>query len=942
MGQRSSNMSAEEAVPAVEEAAPAAEEAAPAAEEAAPAAEESGAVLLPACVTPSRYDIALDTDFDAFTSAGDETITVEVSAATKEISVHALQISIQSASYCAEGGAAVSPELIIFNTKLQTITFRFEDELAVGSGKLQINFSGILHGEMAGYYRSSYTNMNGDSKFMGTTQFEALDARRAFPCWDEPARKAVFAITLTVPIALSAVSNMPELESGAVSSTKRRFRFSDTPIMSTYLVAWCVGEFDFIQDQSSRGVVVRVYTPPGKMAQGRFALDIACKTLDFYEEYFGIEYPLAKLDMIAITEFAAGAMENWGLVTYRVVDLLIDADTASSKQKQRVCEVVAHELAHQWFGNLVTMNWWDDLWLNEGFAAWMQKFASTHLFGDWGMWEQFVYDDQQAALGLDAKRSWHPIQVPIKHAKEVNEVFDLISYKKGASVIRMIHAILGADTFQQGLSAYLSKHGYGNTVTGDLWSAWDEAQAAAGEVVVSVSEAMSGWTSQMGFPLVSIKSEEVGMETTEITLEQNWFVADGSASNEEEAARMWCFPLFILTATGTEMVWFKERELKITVPCGGWFKLNAGQHVPCRVAYSKDQLQQLKSAIKEKALPLAEDRVGLLSDCYALCKAKMLDLGDLMELMAEFAEEESYVVWAEIEQQILGADQVLRSGYTQYPGFAKFVQALVVDASAKCGWDEKPEDGHLDKLLRSVLVRLQCRFPSQTTMAEASKRFQAFLADASYKGLPTDYRAAVFTIMLRESGPQQGQVVYQDLMKVFNRSENQPEKLLVMSALGVGASKELKDRALNFVLSGEVKMQDIMYAVRSVGASGPGGAQLAWEWFQTNQEELHSRTGAALSIYTHVITACSGFFVTEEKVAGVEAYFVANPQPSAARKISQNLEGMKANVEWLAHILPGKLSQEGFFDFLVGLYLDKAEVRPRAESNANEMDDLLG
>ena len=444
-------------------------------------------------------------------------------------------------------------------------------------------------------------------------------------------------------------------------------------------------------------------------------------------------------------------------------------------------------------------------------------------------------------------------------------------------------------------------------------------------------------------------------------------------------------------------MWFKERELKITVPCGGWFKLNAGQHVPCRIAYSKDQLQQLKSAIKEKvctvdctvlfmavlcfvhsslilflflcllcsllcpsalvlsfstkpslnaacvqALPLAEDRVGLLSDCYALCKAKMLDLGDLMELMAEFAEEESYVVWAEIEQQILGADQVLRSGYTQYPGFAKFVQALVVDASTKCGWDEKPDDGHLDKLLRSVLVRLQCRFPSQTTMAEASKRFQAFLADASYKGLPTDYRAAVFTIMLRESGPQQGQVVYQDLMKVFNRSENQPEKLLVMSALGVGASKELKDRALNFVLSGEVKMQDIMYAVRSVGASGPGGAQLAWEWFQTNQVELQARTGAALSIYSHVITACSGFFVTEEKVAEVEAYFVANPQPSAARKISQNLESMKANVEWLAHILPGKLSQEGFFDFLVGLYLDKAEVRPRAESNANEMDDLLG
>merc|ERR1712166_219209 len=939
MGQRSSNMSAEEAVPAVEEAAPAAEEAAPAAEEAAPAAEESGAVLLPACVTPSRYDIALDTDFDAFTFAGDETITVEVSAATKEISVHALQISIQSASYCVEGGAAVSPELIIFNTKLQTVTFQFEEKLVVGSGKLQISFSGILNNEMAGYYRSKYTDMNGDSKFMGTTQFEAIDARRAFPCWDEPARKAVFAITLTVPSAMAAVSNMPELEAGSVSATKRRYKFADTPIMSTYLVAWCVGEFDFIQDQSSRGVVIRVYTPPGKVEQGRFALDAACKTLDFYEEYFGIEYPLAKLDMMAITEFAAGAMENWGLVTYRVVDLMIDSSRATVSQLQRVASVVTHELAHQWFGNLVTMQWWDDLWLNEGFASWMENFVAEHLHGDWGIWEQFIFSDQGSASKLDALRSSHPIQVPIRHAAEVDEVFDLISYSKGACVIRMIHAMLGPEPFQRGLSAYLSKHNYGNTVTTDLWSAWDEAQAAAGDVVVSVSEAMSGWTNQMGFPLVSVKSEEVGMETTEITLEQNWFVADGSEKSEEEAARLWCFPLFVLTATGTEMVWFKERELKITVPCGGWFKLNAGQHVPFRVAYSKDQLQFLKSAIKEKALS-AEDRVGLLSDCYALCKAKMLDLGDLMELMAEFAEEESYTVWAQLESVVMALAPLLRGGYPQYVGFAKFVQALVADASTKCGWDEKADDGHLDKLLRAVLVRLQAEFPSQSTMGEASKRFQAFVSDASYKGLPTEYRVPVYKIMLRESGPQNGVGVYNNLMMIFNRAETHPEKLQVMQAIGVGASKELKDRALAFAISSDVKMQDMMYPIYSVSRSGPGGAQLAWEWFHANRADLQPNTN--VGIMQSIVSACSGQFVTAEKVAEVEAYFEKEPMESAKRKISQNLEGMNTSVAFLEHLLQGKLSQEGFFDFLVGLYLDKAEVRPRAESNANEMDDLLG
>jgi len=387
------------------------------------------------------------------------------------------------------------------------------------------------------------------------------------------------------------------------------------------------------------------------------------------------------------------------------------------------------------------------------------------------------------------------------------------------------------------------------------------------------------------------------------------------------------------------MVWFKERELKITVPCGGWFKLNAGQHVPFRVAYSKDQLQCLKSAIKEKALS-AEDRVGLLSDCYALCKAKMLDLGDLMELMAEFAEEESYTVWAQLESVVMALAPLLRGGYPQYVGFAKFVQALVADASTKCGWDEKADDGHLDKLLRAVLVRLQAEFPSQSTMGEASKRFQAFVSDASYKGLPTEYRVPVYKIMLRESGPQNGVGVYNNLMMIFNRAETHPEKLQVMQAIGVGASKELKDRALAFAISSDVKMQDMMYPIYSVSRSCTGGAQLAWEWFHANRADLQPNTN--VGIMQSIVSACSGQFVTAEKVAEVEAYFEKEPMESAKRKISQNLEGMNTSVAFLEHLLQGKLSQEGFFDFLVGLYLDKAQVRPRAESNANEMDDLLG
>eukprot|EP00658_Telonema_sp_P-2_P051077 TRINITY_DN390_c0_g1_i1.p1 TRINITY_DN390_c0_g1~~TRINITY_DN390_c0_g1_i1.p1 ORF type:complete len:926 (-),score=306.71 TRINITY_DN390_c0_g1_i1:329-3106(-) len=900
-------------------------------------------VLLPAAVTPSRYEISLDADFSAFTFAGDETITVEVSEATSEISLHVLEISISEASYTPEGGDEAAPELIIFNPKLQTVTFKFENELAVGAGKLRIKFDGLLNNKMAGFYRSNYTDMNGETQIMASTQFEALDARRAFPCWDEPAVKAIFSVELVVPASLVALSNMPELEAGCISPTKRRYKFADTPKMSSYLLAWCVGDFDFLQQQTCRGVVVRVYTPPGCMDQGRFALDVACRSLDFYEDYFGIEYPLAKLDMIAIPEFAAGAMENWGLVTYRTVDLLIDAATASSSQKQRVCSVVTHELAHQWFGNLVTMEWWDDLWLNEGFAAWMQNFAADHLFPEWKLWEQFIHTDQGSALKLDALRSSHPIQVPIKHASEVEQVFDLISYNKGASVIRMIHAMLGPEPFQKGLSAYLKKHAYSNTATSDLWAAWDEAQKdAAGdaEVPVTVSEAMSGWTTQMGFPLISVKEEDPMQG--KVTLEQSWFIADGSDKTEEEAAKLWCFPLFVATAEGVQTVYFKEKTLTIDVPPGSWYKLNAGQHVPCRAFYAPGQLQLLKSAVQSKALS-AEDRVGLLSDCMACSKAGMLDLGDLMELLAEFSEEENYTVWATIESQLMGLTPLLQNAqYSQYPGFANFVRALTGPAAQKYGWDQKPDEGHVDKMLRALLIRLQAKFPSPEIFQEAAKRFGAFVADPSYPGLPAEYRVPVYSIMLRESGPQAGQKVFADLMTIFKRSSTHPERLQVLKSLGYGASKELKDRALGFAVSADVKLQDIMYAIYSVSGSGPAGAQLCWTWFRTNFEDLKLRASASMGIMGHVVRACTDMFVSNERAGEVEAFFKEHPLPACERKIAQVLEGIRSNSSFVEAMMGGKLSQDGFFDLLVGLYLDKATTRERAESAHNEMDDLLG
>merc|ERR1719410_1854125 len=303
---------------------------------------------------------------------------------------------------------------------------------------------------------------------------------------------------MVYPANLTAVSNMPQSRTEIQADGRRRDVFMPTPKMSTYLLAFCIGEFEFVSDQTKGGVLVRVFACPGNISKCGYALKSAINALDFYDDFFGLKYPLPKLDMIAIPDFAAGAMENWGLVTYREVALLCDEATVSATQKQRICTVITHELAHQWFGNLVTMEWWDDLWLNEGFANWMQTFAADQLHPEWDIWESYVGTEQQRALQLDALRSSHPIQVPIKEAHEVEEVFDAISYCKGGSVVRMIYAVLGQEKFQEGLRLYFDRHQYGNTDTTDLWKAWSDVSGKP------IGNMMNSWTEQMGFPVLKV------------------------------------------------------------------------------------------------------------------------------------------------------------------------------------------------------------------------------------------------------------------------------------------------------------------------------------------------------------------------------------------------------------------------------------------------------
>ena len=458
------------------------------------------AVVLPANVKPSKYCMTLRPDLETFTFVGEQTVDIDIAVPTARIKLNAAELEITDV-VLRHNGSSIPVHSLSLNEDTETVTLDFGQTLAQGPAQLNMKFTGILNDRLVGFYRSEYQDTDGQTKYLATTQFEATDARRAFPCWDEPAQKAVFDVTLVFNDTLQAVSNTPIVEESIPAPGMKSVRFAETPIMSTYLLAFVVGDLVSVEAPAAGGTKVGVWTTRGKENQAGFALDTSVKLLGYFNEYFGIPYPLPKLDHIAIPDFAAGAMENWGCVTYRETALLVDPENSSAGTRQRVAEVVAHEMAHMWFGDLVTMEWWDDLWLNESFASWMGTKAVDWLFPDWEMWTQFVNMDTNRALSLDGLKNSHPIEQEVKNPAEVSQLFDAISYSKGGSVLRMLETFLTPDVFQKGLYRYLKSNEYGNARTQDLWSALEE------ESGMPVTSIMDSWVKQTGYPVLQIEAD---------------------------------------------------------------------------------------------------------------------------------------------------------------------------------------------------------------------------------------------------------------------------------------------------------------------------------------------------------------------------------------------------------------------------------------------------
>src|SRR5213080_322678 len=424
---------------------------------------------LPDTVRPEKYSIELRPNLKAFSFEGSESIRIQVARPTKTIVLNAEGLEVREATVSSSKGGSLPATSIDFDSKREVLRLDFAESVPSGPATLRLSFSGTLNDELAGFYRSRYTMSDGKQGYMAATQFESTNARRAFPCWDEPAAKATCEVSLVVPDGMTGISNTPPLDEKDLGDGTRLVRFAETPRMSTYLLAFAIGPLDTIEGKDRRGTKLAVWALPDRIGPSRWALDDAIRILDYLNDYYGIPYPLEKLDHIALQDFAAGAMENWGAITYRERILLFDPATSSAQTRQTIVEVIAHETAHMWFGDLVTMAWWDDLWLNESFASWMGAKTTGALHPEWKMWTQFLEEDIVRGLALDGLKSSHPIEVPVRDPAEIREIFDDISYSKGASILRMLEQFLGEATFRRGIRDYLKAHAYGNARTEDLW-----------------------------------------------------------------------------------------------------------------------------------------------------------------------------------------------------------------------------------------------------------------------------------------------------------------------------------------------------------------------------------------------------------------------------------------------------------------------------------------
>ncbi len=776
---------------------------------------------LPRHILPSRYDLRLEPDLRAATFAGHETITVTVSRSTKEIILNAVELNVTSATV-ENGRGASHHAAIALDEPAERCRLTFPSAIPTGTWKLSLSFHGKLNEKLRGFYRSTYKDASGATRVMAATQFEATDARRAFPCWDEPDCKAVFAATLVIDPTLTAVSNT-RIVSERREGGRNVLQFADTMRMSTYLVAFIVGELEATAPTMVGQAPLRLWCVPGKKRLAKFGQEIASFSLKFFEKYYGLPYPSDKLDLLAIPDFASGAMENLGAITFRETALLVDEKAATHAELERIADVVAHENAHMWFGDLVTMSWWNGLWLNEAFATFAEMLAVDAWKPEWKRWDTFGAS-RAVAMIVDGLHSSRPIEYPVRAPKDADAMFDTLTYEKGASVLRMLEQYLGPTLFRDGIRGYLKRHAYGNADTKDLW-------VSLGRVAKQpVPKLMNGWIFKPGYPLVTVS---LGKNGRLRLTQQRFTYLSKSARGRAARAQRWEIPIQLKVATATKSdsrrVLMTGAGMQVTVPERVESVLvNEGGHGFYRVRYEPALLKRLLRLVPDGLAPI--ERFNLINDAWAAAVAGLMPPAEYLNMTSSFMGDRDKNVWAVLIDSFHLLHRIVEPSHR--PALEAFVRDRIGPVVAELGWIPRTGEDELRRQLRGELLRaLGTIGNDRGAQAKAAELYAAYTKNPA--SVDPNVVPALIAI-LAHSGDE---TRYQEFAGRFRTATTPQEERRHLYALAAFKPVDLLARTLAKTINGEFRTQDAPFMVRLLLMS-VYGREAAWTFVKTNWDTM--------------------------------------------------------------------------------------------------------
>ncbi|ODV68811.1 hypothetical protein HYPBUDRAFT_105481 [Hyphopichia burtonii NRRL Y-1933] len=865
---------------------------------------------LPTALQPFHYDVSIyGIDIEAEKFKGTVKIHLNVIEDTQELHLNYRDLAVSADKIKALYVDGVEKQVAVASIEevkqKEYFIIKFDEVLKASSTAkfiVTLEYDAIIQTNMAGFYKSSYKE-NEEVKYMLSTQFEATDARRAFPCLDEPALKATFTVDVTISSAWDALGNTPVAQATSIGGSLKKVTFDKTPLMSTYLLAWAAGEFEYIEAftdntyYNDQPLPVRIYTTKGFKEEAEFALSITPKIIDYYSKIFKLKYPLPKLDLIAVHSFSHNAMENWGLITYRSTALLYSESKSDPSYKKKVAYVVAHELAHQWFGNLVTMKWWDELWLNEGFATWVGYLAVDHLFPEWDFFSVFVSESLQAALDLDSLRNSHSIEVPVNDALDIDQLFDEISYLKGSSTILMISNYLGTDVFLEGVANYLNNHKFGNATSHNLWSAISETSGKP------IDELMDNWVKKTGYPIINV---DLDIDSKTLSVSQSRYLRSGDLQPEENET-VWWVPLNFSSGIGTKDIIMgdevlKDRSKSITnfENSDKFFKLNKDTKGAYRVNYSPYILQN--NILPHFDQLSTKDKIGFIADVasIAITGDKYTSTTTLLKLLKAVVIDhdalgEEYVVWLELGKRLGnllttfgGVDDDLTRGLTN------FSKELYSKLSIKLLNAKLDEDNFLEVKLRAEIFEHAGLFGVPEVKEYAVKLFEDWKQG---KAIHPSLKLFVFTTIV-SSSELITESNFESILKEVTHPTSLNSREVALTALGHINNDDLSTKLIGYLIQPDIiPIMDSHFLGVPLSRNVTTRDKL-WKFFAANYETLYKLMSTNMVVLDRFIKLTFKNYQSSTKHDEIENFFSDKDVHGFERAYKQGLDNILINASW--------------------------------------------